>query len=186
MVKSKRKTRKSGSSKQFRGTEVTNLNEKFRGMNFFRKYGISIAEHEIYKILKKNPHPNIVKVYRITDSYVDIELLKPFTSNNKTTLISEALLAKNHLQSLGIMYIDWKPDNMGIGADGKYKLFDFDLSGITTPHSNKWKLRPSVLSWTYRQALANGIKDPTEIDDFAFEINFIRKDYVELDDSDFF
>ena len=76
------------------------------------------------------------------------------------------------------MYIDWKSDNMGIGADGKYKLFDFDLSGITTPHSNKWKLRPSVLSWTYRQALANGIKDPTEIDDFAFEINFIRKDYT--------
>jgi serine/threonine protein kinase len=48
---------------------------------------------------------------------------------HKDTLISQALLAKNHLQTLGIMYIDWKPDNIGIDPDGKYKLFDFDLSG---------------------------------------------------------
>ena len=187
MVKSKRQTRRSGSSKQFRGTKVTNLYEKFRGMNFFRKYGPGITECEIYKILKKNPHPNIVKVYRITDSYVDIELLTPIISNknyDKNTLISEALLAKNHLQSLGIMYVDWKPDNMGISDDGKYKLFDFDVSGITTSDGKKWKRRPSVLSWTYRQAIANGLKDPKEIDDFAFEINFIREDYVELDDKD--
>ena len=53
MVKSKRQTRRSGSSKQFRGTKVTNLYEKFRGMNFFRKYGPGITECEIYKILKK-------------------------------------------------------------------------------------------------------------------------------------
>ena len=123
-----RKTRRRGGSKQFRGNTVTNLDEKFKGMSFFRKYGASISEHTIYKILKNNPHPNIVKVYRITDSYIDIELLTPIITEkdyDKNTLISEAVLAKNHLQSLGIMYIDWKPDNIGIDADGKYKLFDF-------------------------------------------------------------
>jgi serine/threonine protein kinase len=182
-----RKTRKTSGSKQYRGTNVTNLDETFRGKNFFRKYGASITETAICKILKKNPHPNIVKVYRITDSYIDIELLTPINSEknyDKNTLISEALLVKNFLQNLGIMYIDWKPDNMGIGADGKYKLFDFDLSGITTSNGKQWEKRPSTLNWTYRQALANGLKDPKEIDDFAFDINFIRKNYVELNNSD--
>jgi len=179
----KRKTRRTGGSKQFRGTNVTNLDEKFEGMNFFRKYGGSTSEHAIYKILKKNPHPNIVKVYRITDKYVDIELLSPIMSDkdyDKNTLISDALVVKNYLQSLGIMYIDWKPDNMGIAADGKYKLYDFDVSGISD--GKNWERRPSPHSWSYRQAIANGLKDPKEIDDFAFEINFIRDDYVALYD----
>ena len=192
MVKSRRnkqykkKTRKT-TSKQFRGTDVTNLNEKFKGMNFFRKYGVGISEHAICEILKNNPHPNIVKIYRITDSYIDIELLNPMTTEkdyDKKTLISAALLAKNHLQSLGIMYIDWKPDNMGVDADGKYKLFDFDMSGITTSNGKKWKRSPSTLSWSYRQAIANGLKDPKKIDDFTFDINFNRENYVALNDSD--
>jgi len=199
--KYKRKTRKNSGSKQYRGTNVTKLDETFRGKNFFRKYGASITENAIYKILKKNPHPNIVKVYRITDSYIDIELLTPIISEkdyDKPILVSEALLAKNFLQSLGIMYIDWKPDNMGIAADGKYKLYDFDLSGITcsslaaknlSKHNScktdsKWRIQPSTLNWSYRQALANGLKDPKEIDNFAFEINFIKKNYKELNNSD--
>jgi serine/threonine protein kinase len=181
--KYKRKTRRSSGSKQFRGSEVTNLNEKYRGKNFFRKYGGSTSEHAIYTILKENPHPNIVKVYRITDKYVDIELLSPIMSKkdyDKNALISDALVVKNYLQSLGIMYIDWKPDNMGIAADGKYKLYDFDLSGITD--GKNWTERPAPFSWSYRQAIANGLKDPKEIDDFAFEINFIRENYVALND----
>jgi serine/threonine protein kinase len=174
--KYKRKTRRRGGSKQFRGTTVTNLDEKFNGMSFFRKYGASISELAICKILKNNPHPNIVKIYRITDSYIDIELLTPIITEkdyDKNTLISEAVLAKNHLQSLGIMYIDWKPDNIGIDKYGKYKLFDFDLSGITTSDGKKWEVRPAPYSWSYRQAIANGLKDPKEIDDFAFEIILI-------------
>ena len=183
--KYKRKTRRRGGSKQFRGTTVTNLDEKFNGMSFFRKYGASISELAICKILKNNPHPNIVKIYRITDSYIDIELLTPIITEkdyDKNTLISEAVLAKNHLQSLGIMYIDWKPDNIGIDTYGKYKLFDFDLSGITTSDGKKWEVSPAPYSWFYRQAIANGLKDPKEIDDFAFEINFIRENYVALND----
>jgi serine/threonine protein kinase len=207
MVKSRRnkkykqKTRKIGISKQFKWSEVTNLDETFRGKNFFRKYGASTIEHAIYKILKKNPHPNIVKVYRITDKYVDIELLSPIISKkdyDKKALISEILLVKDYLQSLGIMYIDWKLDNIGIDANGKYKLYDFDLSGIICSSSaaknlgkhnscktdSKWQIKPSTLNWSYRQALANGLKDPKEIDDFAFEINFIKKNYKELNNSD--
>jgi len=181
-----RKTRKNCVSKQFQFSKTTSIDETFRRKCFFRKYGGSISEHAIYKILKENPHPNIVKVYRITDRYVDIEMLTPISGEkdyDKQTLISSALESKKHLQKLGIMYIDWKSDNIGIGDDGKYKLFDFDASGITTSNSRKWRIRPSPY-WSYKQAFLNGVKNPKKIDDFAFDINFNRFDYVELDDKD--
>jgi len=182
--KNKRKTRRKGGSKEYKYGNITNLNEKFNGLNFFRKYGASIVEHKIAKILQDNPHPNIVKIYRITDKYIDIEEVKPiiFARNyDKKELITAANLAKAHLQSLGIMYIDWKPDNLGVDGSGTYKLYDFDGSGITTSDGKNWLTEPSDY-WSYRQALANGLKDPKEIDDFAFEINFIRENYVALDD----
>ena len=37
--------------------------------------------------------------------------------------------------------------------------------------------------WSYEQALANGLTDPKEIDDFAFDINFNRTNYVPLNTS---
>jgi serine/threonine protein kinase len=181
---SKRKTRRGG-SKQYKYGNITNLNEKHNGLNFFRKYGASIVEHKIAKILQTNPHPNIVKIYNITDQYIDIEEVKPtiFIRNyDKKDLVNAANLAKTHLQSLGIMYIDWKPDNLGVDSNGTYKLYDFDASGITTADGKNWLIRPSDY-WSYRQALANGKKDPKEIDDFAFDINFTRKNYVPLDNS---
>lgn len=181
------KTQKKCVSKQFQLSKTTIIDETFRGKCFFRKYSGVNVEHAIYKILKENPHPNIVKVYRITDRYVDIEMLTPFICKkdyDKQTLISSALETKKHMQKLGIMYIDWKPDNMGVGADGKYKLFDFDFSGITTSNRIKWLIHPRFYSWSYTQAFLNGIKDPKEVDDFAFDINLNRVDYVELDDKD--
>jgi serine/threonine protein kinase len=180
----KRKTRRGG-SKQYRHGDITNLKEQINGLNFFRKYGASIVEHTIGEIIQKNPHPNIVKVYRITDEYIDIEEVTPIIfikDYDKKELVAAAAAAKEHLQKLGIMYIDWKPDNIGIGVDGKYKLFDFDASGIIAPASNKWLIKPSDY-WSYRQALANGLTDPKMIDDFAFEINFNRKNYVPLNNS---
>jgi hypothetical protein len=36
------------------------------------------------------------------------------------------------------MYIDWKPDNMGIDVSGNFKLYYFDASGITTADNKKW------------------------------------------------
>ena len=58
------------------------------------------------------------------------------------------------------------------------------LFGITyTSNSRKWRIRPSPY-WSYKQAFLNGVKNPKKIDDFAFDINFNRFDYVELDDKD--
>ena len=43
-------------------------------------------------------------------------------------------------------------------------------------------INPSVVRMPCRHVVVNGLKDPKEIDDFAFEINFIRENYVALND----
>jgi serine/threonine protein kinase len=162
------------SSKQYKNGSISDLNETINGIHFFRKFGASIAEHQIAKILQNNPHPHIVQIYRITDKYIDIEEVTPVIlfPYDKEALVSAANLAKKHLQNLGIIYIDWKPDNLGLGSDGKYKLFDFDASGITS--NNLWITTPTQ-SWVYTHALINGVNDPLEIDNFAFNFNFVVK-----------
>lgn len=154
------------------------LKELYYGSKFFRKYGTRTIEYKIYEILKKHKqHKNIVKIFDITNKYFDIEKLTPLTEkkyDEKTQekIVAAAMAAKNYLQSLGIMYIDWKPDNMGIDKHGVYKLFDFDASGIAElPDCEKWETEPHKY-WSYRQALEKGLKDPKEIDNFAFKIGF--------------
>jgi hypothetical protein len=75
--------------------------------------------------------------------------------------------AKDHLQGIGIFYLDWKSDNLGVTKTGNYRLFDFDGSGI---FQEGWIIEP-LPYWSYRQALEKGLKDPKEIDDFAFDLN---------------
>ena len=88
---------------QYNGTEITVLNETFEGKPFFRKY-IGTTEHMIYQSLMEYPHPHIVKVYRLTETFVDMEKLIPANdlSNDEASLVSAASAAKDHLQELGI------------------------------------------------------------------------------------
>ena len=71
------------------------------------------------------------------------------------------------MQGLGIFYIDWKSDNLGIDKNNNYRLFDFDGSGI---FKNEWVIKP-IAYWSYRQAIEKGLHSPKEIDDFAFDLN---------------
>lgn len=183
----RRKTRRRrGGSKIYRSSgRLENLNNTFEGRNFFRKETSNPAELAVGRLIQKSPHPNIVKVYRVTNSYIDIEEVKPFGTEggpdyDKKTLIAAMEKAKDHLQSLGVMYIDWKPDNVGLAEDGTYRLFDFDVSGVTKPNKTDWNIRPSPY-WSYRQATASGMKDPIDIDNFAFDIGIVRENYTAVD-----
>ena len=91
-------------------------------------------EPDIYRILQeqqilKKKHPNIVHVYSAYDDFVDIELVRPLDVVSVET-IRKMRDVMEYLHGLGIAYIDWKPDNIGIGDDGEVKLFDFDGSGV--------------------------------------------------------
>jgi serine/threonine protein kinase len=93
---------------------------------------------------------------------------------NKEVLVETMKKVKDFLQKLGIMYIDWKIDNIGISDDGKYKLFDFDASGIVDLNTNKWILEPANF-WSYKEAKKNGRVTPQEIDDWSFNYNILGK-----------
>jgi hypothetical protein len=80
---------------------------------------------------------------------------------------------KTYLQGLGIMYVDWKFDNLAKSVDGVYKLFDFDASGLVDLNSQQWILEPQHY-WNYNEALKNGCVTPQAIDDWGFNYNIIQ------------
>jgi serine/threonine protein kinase len=169
------------------GTIVAKINDKIDGKRYFKKvfyyriprdpykYELAMAtvEKNIATILKKNPHPNIVEIYEVTDEYVRMELLDTSVEPKVNCGLREIMLGvKNYLQGLGIMYIDWKPDNIGISrGNGAYKLFDFDVSGIVDLETGEWTHRP-VKFYSYNLAIKNGCVGPKEIDDYSFDVAF--------------
>ena len=79
---------------------------------------------------------------------------------------------KDYLQSIGIIYIDWKIDNIG-KIDGNFKLFDFDGSGIIDIDSGKWLSIPAPY-YKYRISIENNdMKKPIQIDNFSFVYGFL-------------
>ena len=173
-----------------------NSEETYNNNLFFRKNGapynsISQAyskhvETTIVKILMDHPHINIVNYYEISDDYITMEQVSSAKSDpsffEEGPLSYEEIIeiqqtmrkVKDYLQSLGIMYIDWKYDNLGKSLDGNYKLFDFDASGLIDLNSQEWILKPHHY-WSYNEALKNGAKTPKEIDDWSFNYNMIEE-----------
>ena len=173
-----------------------NSEETYNNNPFFRKNGapynsISQAyskhvETTIVKILMDHPHINIVNYYEISDDYITMEQVSSAKSDpsffEEGPLSYEEIIeiqqimrkVKDFLQSLGIMYIDWKYDNLGKSLDGNYKLFDFDASGLIDLNSQEWILKPQHY-WSYNEALKNGAKTPKEIDDWSFNYNMIEE-----------
>jgi len=173
-----------------------NSEETYNNKPFFRKNGapyrsISQAyskhvETTIVKILMDHPHINIVNYYEINDDYITMEQVSSAKSDpsffEEGPLSYEEIIeiqqtmrkVKDYLQSLGIMYIDWKYDNLGKSLDGNYKLFDFDASGLIDLQSNEWILKPQHY-WSYNEAVKNGAKTPKEIDDWSFNYNMIEE-----------
>jgi serine/threonine protein kinase len=142
--------------------------ELFKGKKFFQKMTKHENEKQICKLLMQNPHKNIVTIYEVGDDYIKMELLNTALEGIQESVIKEKMRnVKNHLQSLGIMYIDWKLDNIGISEDGELKLFDFDASGIIEPM--KWETQPQVDYYSYRNAIKKGMKTPIGIDNYVFE-----------------
>jgi serine/threonine protein kinase len=175
---------------------VKHIDETYDGKPFFRKnYGkpnMFLAyskemEIAIVKILMEHPHPNIVHYYDINAKYADMEQVDTHKSNPlylyENVMTSEDLneiievmsKVKDFLQDLGIMYVDWKFDNLGKSVDGKYKLFDFDASGLIDLKTQQWKLKANPIYWSYKEAIKNGAKTPKEIDDWSFKHNIIEE-----------
>jgi hypothetical protein len=163
------------------------------GKPFFRKifdvpFEEAINEFQIITILQANPaHPNIVTYYEVNPGEsIDMEELITYSTDedyhdnyilNKKELakqIAAMKKVKDYLQGLGIIYLDWKFDNIGKSPekDGDYKLFDFDHSGWIDTDTNEWLIKPEFLN------SFSGLEDklsPKELDDWAFNRYIIQE-----------
>lgn len=110
---------------------------------FFRKFCDDDIETIICRKLVENPHPNCVTIYNVDGCIVDMELLDTNKKLEHSHLV-DIRNAVEHLNSLGVVYIDLKPDNIGFSQkDSVYKLFDFNMSGIVkTDKNNEWLVKP--------------------------------------------
>jgi hypothetical protein len=174
-----------GGSTIYDAGEISKTDLTYKGLPFFRKVffysnpptenekRVIKAENKIVKILMKNPHPNIVNYFKVNRDFVDMEELN--TTDIHIDEVGEIMKnVKDFLQGLGIAYIDWKIDNIGRGKDGKYKLFDFDASGIFDTDTNEWIIEP-VHFWSYENALKRGFTQPKQIDDWSFDYKILHK-----------
>jgi serine/threonine protein kinase len=161
-----------------RSGDIKTIDKLHAGKPFFRKETHS-REIAIAQLLRANPHPNIVTFYIISPkhNYIDMELLDTTKKIPKQQILTTLKKVKDHLQSLGIMYIDWKTDQIGITKDGTIKLFDFDLSGVIDTKTKKWTTPAPSFYWSYTQAEARGLTDPYEIDDYAFTLMYPPKGF---------
>ncbi len=104
-----------------------------------------------------------------------MEYLDPLTSEDTFDKIVPVMShVKTFLQGIGIVYMDWKRDNIGIGKKG-YTLLDFDNSGIVDKEDMNvldvtisWIVEPS--GWSYSQA-KRVCATPKEMDDWSFDYN---------------
>jgi len=161
---------------------IVNLNDTYLNINdignpiyFFRKMTNNSNELHISKILMENPHKNIVKIYRVYDNCVDMELLPYLNSNSyfdKNELIKHMNEVLKHLHNLNIAYIDWKFHNIGCDYYGNYKLFDFNCSGIY--NNNEWVIEAPKYH-CYIKSINKGYNTPIDIDNYSFFINIIKQ-----------
>ena len=148
----------------------------------FRKYfmGPNDIERDMVKIIRKNPHPNIVEIYDVTDEYYDMELVK--TGLHRVPKKDQECMRelKSHLQSLGIVYLDWKIDNFGRDENETLKMFDFNGGGLfemkdsCCRQKSVWARSPDFVGYLLRRAREQGHKKtPTDCDDWIFDTQFI-------------
>ena len=148
--------------------------------NTFRKIITYDREQLIYKILLEKQNElntqstGIVHIKALTNNSVDIELLDTNLDNYSVIEIkTEMYKVKNYLQSMGILYFDWKFGNIGISQlDGQLKLFDFDASGCINYNRNTWIIEPARNWFEYKNAVKAGMETPINIDNYAFENSF--------------
>ncbi len=119
------------------GAPVRMEHQNLYNCSFFRKplqdSDCSLTEKRIAKKIfdSREKNKTIVPVLGITKKYIDYKLLD-MDKTEDNQVASDINNSLRYLHSLGIVYIDLKPDNIGYDhTDKTWKLIDFDYSGIT-------------------------------------------------------
>jgi hypothetical protein len=157
---------------------LPDLNRDQKDLNRERCRKNQLREKQLIEHLQRHPHPNVVTFYRVTERYVDMEYLYPLESHDTLERILPVMeKVKTFLQGIGVIYMDWKLDNLVKGKNG-YTLIDFDHSGIATMDCDyRWIVEPS--GWSYDQA-KRWCATPNEMDDWSFVYNLVKPSFPKL------
>ena len=109
--------------------------------------------------------------------------MKRINKMNKGFLKSSIDNARIFLNNIGIVYIDYKLDNIGIDENGNYKLFDFDSSGIVNINENKWMIEPPnhFVYCKLKKQYGSTIKNKIDYDIYAIQLFFTDIETICLD-----
>ena len=137
--------------------------KKIDKLNMSEK-NLQMLDDEIYvmKIIKENPHKNIVKCYNIIDDldtvYIILEycekgdfrniLMRPLKEKYAKYFFSQMVNGLKHLHDLNIIHRDIKPSNMLIDNNNILKICDFGFS--------KYLLKPRI-SYNMSTSLSSSI-----------------------------
>lgn len=151
-----------------------------------------LNEYDICRLIKDNPHKNLVHIYDVQRSHVDEEMLDVNLNCSATEFLEyggleQIRMALDHLHKLGVLYIDLKLENIGWSTiDSCYKLFDFNASCIIDLEDGKIRRPPMngfILRKIEQKMCMDKNKDPFRADFYAFDMLTKDVEKEALDDN---
>jgi serine/threonine protein kinase len=138
-----------------------------------------MTEMIICERLYDSPQKNVVKIFNVTNEYIDVEMVRQsFKMKLPQKAYMDLFAGIQQLHTLGIAYIDMKHDNCGYSAKDKvWKWFDFDIAGVVDSYdTSKWLRRPLV-GFILKDIMRMNpiIEDLRDLDAFAWQLYMERE-----------
>ena len=153
---------------------------EFARQRKWRKVFMDSAE-----ILRGFDHENVVRLLEVGTegdlpymvlTYVEAETLRtlisrrdPRLTDHRVPLLKQMAAALYYVHSQGYLHLDFKPENLLVGEDGKVVLIDFDLMVPKRSRPFRLKQVPGTFPYLPRETLVNRMVDE-RTDIYAFGV----------------